>query len=205
MDDIHLSHYDPEIPLYALTRHVTSPFRVSITSRIMLLPCITYSCRSETWVGCPLGITSMQDIETYVSVKIVGLVAFWAFGACLIRHPLGVSRRFHPGALWHAKVSFTNFTISHTPGISEITFMLECFLRQRFQLQLDAVVKTQARQLFSWPPAITACSHDSHGCSPGHSRGYCSIFLTAITTRMAISAPMTILVLPPWQQQLVLA
>lgn len=83
MDDIHLSHYDPEVPLYALTRHVTSPFRVSITSRSMLLPCITYSCRSETWVGCPLGITSMQDIETYVSVKIVGLVASWAFGACL--------------------------------------------------------------------------------------------------------------------------
>ena len=34
--------------------------------------------------------------------------------------------------------------------------MLECFLKQRSQLQLDAVVKTQARQLFSGYPAITA-------------------------------------------------
>lgn len=47
MDDVHLSHLDPEVPLYALTRHVTSPFRVSITSRIMLLPSIMYSCRSS--------------------------------------------------------------------------------------------------------------------------------------------------------------
>ena len=42
--------------------------------------------------------------------------------------------------------------------------MLKYLLRQRFQLQLDAVVKTQARQLFSWPRAIIAplailCSH----------------------------------------------
>lgn len=86
--------------------------------------------------------------------------------------------------------------------------MLECFLRQRFQLQLDAVVKTQAHQLFSWPPAITAPMAIVVLLSwlllwplPC----YCSIFLTAITARMAISAPMTILVLPPWLQQLVLA